>query len=387
MMDKIIANSIRNSGDKRVGLWLGILVFMRSQPCYLWAFEDLLRPLCSMLIMILCVVNISHEKWTKWIFLSIASAYIWASVFVDHTSIVTTFNFLAFAFIPILRKEVVLETYKVFYKIVTFFLALSIINYILFQLGINFGGINIPPLNELKSYTYIMYPFLVVPSVPTLRFLGIFDEPGVVGTLCALILVAEKMNFTKKGNIIILVAGILSLSMFFYAAMAMSVIMFISNNRQRIICVMAILAFILLTYSNSAIYDKLWGRFEFDSSTGTFAGDNRSGGTLGVYFFLIMGSPIFYLGHGGKFVEQFQGEASLLLIIIKYGFIFVFFNLLGYALLAFREIEYKKKWLFFMLFFLATIYQRPGFTNTFSIFLYTMVIYSYASNISCSKKS
>lgn len=379
-MEAVITNTINNERYRRIGLWLGILVFIRTQPCYLWALEDVIRPLCAILIMFFCVMNMSREKWTKWILLSIAFAYIWASVFVDKTNIITIVNFLAFAFIPTLKKEIVHETYKTFYKIVAIFLAMSIVNYLLHICGIDINGKNISPLNDLKRITYTMYPFLVVPSDASARFFSIYDEPGVVGTICAMIIVSEKLNFHKKINIIFLIAGLLSMSMFFYVGLIMGVIIFTSNKR-RIWYALAFIVFFILTYNNSVMYDTLWSRFEYDSSSGRLAGDNRTGGKVGDYFDSIVGTPIFFLGHGSEFVEQFTGEASLKLVIIKYGFIFAFFNLLGYVILSLREIKNKKEWVYFILFFFVTIYQRPGFINTASIFLYTMLIYSYASNV------
>lgn len=378
-MDTIAINNSQMR-DIRLGKLLGILVFIRTMPCYLWAYENTIRPVCAILILIVCLLNISKAKWTWWIFSFIAFSYVWATVFVDHASMVTVFNFIAFAFIPVIRKELVFSTYRTFYSIVTFVLLLSIINYILYQLGLSFGGVAIDPLNKLRMHKYMMYPFLVVPMGEiNYRFFSIFDEPGVVGTLCALILVGEKLNFKKKSNIIFLVAGLLSMSMFFFVGLALSVALFSNNNKRRLYMFVAIFAFWGLTQKIPVLYDTIWSRLEYNADTGMLAGDNRSGGMSGEFFESIVGSPLFFTGFGSEFAEQFAGEASLKLIIITYGFIFVFFNVLGYMILARREISNRLDWIYFLIFFFATIYQRPGFLDTFSIFLFTMVIYKYAS--------
>ena len=358
---------------------LGTLVFLRTMPCYLWSIEDYIRPTCAVLILIICLLNISKEKWTWYIFLCIAGAYIWATMFVDHSGIITLFNFLAFAFIPIIRKDLNKKTYSVFLKIFIFFVGMSILNYMLYLAGLTFGGIQIDPLNSLKTYKYIMYPFLVTaPETP--RFMSIYDEPGFIGTLCGLILIAERMNFQKRGNIIILLAGLLSLSLYFYVALIWGVILFSTKLKRKWMHLVLLLSFIVLSYNNDYMYNMLWYRFEYDSSAGQFVGDNRNGGGIEQVYELIYGTPLFFTGLGSAAVEDLQGGASLKLVIIRHGFIFVALNLLGYGILAIRQINNKKDWLFFMLFFILTLYQRPGFYGTYSIFMYTMLIYKFGES-------
>ncbi len=369
------------SKDKLAGTCLGVLLFMRTMPCYLWALEDFLRPLCAILIMMLCVTNMSKEKWTKIIFLSIACAYVWATVFVDHSGIITLFNFLAFAFIPTLKKSVVLETYKTFRKILVVILSLSILNYFFVLLGIDFMGIVIEPLNKLKDYKYVMHPFLVTPiGFESNRFHAIYDEPGHIGTMMGLILIAERMNLHKKGNIILLIAGLLSFSFYFYVAMIFGVVLFSKKTKRKWLNVSILIGFILVTYNNEFLYNTLWYRFEYDTETGTLVGDNRSSKSLDNAYDAIKHTSLFYTGMGSAATGDYAGSASLKLIILKHGFIFLFFNLLGYLLLAIRQIEDKKELLTFFIFFILTLYQRPGFYNTSSIFLYVIVIYVFGFN-------
>lgn len=371
---------------KKVAIWLGILVFMRTQPCYLWRCEEFLRPICAILILLICIKNISHAKWTIWILLSIVCAYIWATIFVDHSGIITTMNFLAFAFIPTLKQEIVYETYKVFRKLFVFFLGLSIINYFLVLIGIDFGGIVIEPLNKLKQYKYVMYPFLVTPYVGEFsRFHSVFDEPGVVGTISGLILIAEQMNLQKKSNYIILIGGLLSLSFYFYVAMIFGFILFSKKLQNKWLYISFLLCFIVISYNNDFLYNTLWHRFEYDANAGKFAGDNRNSTIVENAYESIVGTPLFFTGLGSAATTDYSGSASLQLIILKHGFIFVALNLLGYLLLSIRQIENKKDLVLFFVFFILTLYQRPGFYNTSSIFLYVMVINMFGRTKEVSK--
>ena len=368
------------SNTALLGIILGIIVFIRTMPCYLWSVEDTIRPICAIIVLLICLFNISKEKWTFWIWLSLALAYVWAVAFVDRSGFVTLFNFLAFAFIPILRKDLVFATYKTFYRLIVFFLGLSIINYFFVRLGLTFGGTVIEPLNQLKSHQYVMYWFLVEPYlVSSGRFHGLWDEPGFIGTICGLLLIAERMNLKKTGNWIILIGGLLSLSFYFYVALIVGLILFSSRLKHRWLVMVMFFVLFLVSYNNPYLYDRLWSRFEWNEEEGTLEGDNRNSGSLASYYESIKGTPAWFTGVGSAVAKDYSGSASLNLIIVKHGFIFVFLNLLGYALLSLREIRNKKLWFAFFVFFVLTLYQRPGFYGTYSIFLYTMVIYMFGS--------
>lgn len=368
------------SNTALLGIILGIIVFIRTMPCYLWSVEDTIRPICAIIVLLICLFNISKEKWTFWIWLSLALAYVWAVAFVDRSGFVTLFNFLAFAFIPILRKDLVFATYKTFYRLIVFFLGLSIINYFFVRLGLTFGGTVIEPLNQLKSHQYVMYWFLVEPYlVSSGRFHGLWDEPGFIGTICGLLLIAERMNLKKTGNWIILIGGLLSLSFYFYVALIVGLILFSSRLKHRWLVMVMFFVLFLVSYNNPYLYDRLWYRFEWNEEEGTLEGDNRNSGSLASYYESIKGTPAWFTGVGSAVAKDYSGSASLNLIIVKHGFIFVFLNLLGYALLSLREIRNKKLWFAFFVFFVLTLYQRPGFYGTYSIFLYTMVIYMFGS--------
>ena len=82
--------------------------------------------------------------------------------------------------------------------------------WLLLFFGIPVPGKIIAPLNAVKTYNYIAYPFLVIPNYlgagldvyfQSLRFCGPFDEPGVVGTIAGLMLYIDNFNLKDKRNI------------------------------------------------------------------------------------------------------------------------------------------------------------------------------------------
>lgn len=364
-----------------LGWMLGILVFLRTMPVYLWTVEDTIRPICTILVMLICVTNISKERGTFWIFLFLAASYIWAVVFVDHSGIITLLNFMTFAIIPITRKDLVMKAYKAYRSILVVVFVLSIIVYILWLFDLAGVGEVIDPLNSVKTHKYLKYPFFVTTmDEESKRFRALFDEPGVVGTICGLILVSEQMNMKKFGNWVFLVAGLISFSFYFYVAIIFSVVLFSTKLKFRWLMVPVFAGALLVSYSIPYIYDTVWSRFEWDDDKGWFVGDNRNADDLAEHYESIVGTKEFFTGEGSAVAKEYNNSASLNLIIVKHGFIFVFLNLMGFAILSFREIRNKIFWISFFVFFVLTLYQRPGFYGVYSISLYTMVIYNFGMN-------
>ena len=93
----------------------------------------------------------------------------------------------------------VFDRYKTLYSII---IGISILVWLLLFFGIPVPGKIIAPLNAVKTYNYIAYPFLVIPNYlgagldvyfQSLRFCGPFDEPGVVGTIAGLMLYIDNL--------------------------------------------------------------------------------------------------------------------------------------------------------------------------------------------------
>ncbi len=49
--------------------------------------------------------------------------------------------------------------------------------------------------------------FVTMATANTFRFYSMFDEPGVLGTLSAFVLFANKYDFKRKSNLIILIGA------------------------------------------------------------------------------------------------------------------------------------------------------------------------------------
>ena len=367
---------------------LAVLMFIRMQPIYLWQYNDTLRPICTLLILVICLFNLSHDKWRVPVFLLSLLSYLWASVVVDRSELITVLNFSAFPFLLLLDRRTVYKVYKAFRLIFISFLILSIISFILVSAGFLTEGQSVTSLNSVKAYDYLKYPFLAVAADgEAIRFSGMFDEPGVIGTFSGMMLVAERMNLQRKGNWILLAGGFLSLSFYFFVAMAFGLVLFSNRLKHKWLYFIVAAVFFFGTYNNDFFYDKLWRRFEWNAETETLVGDNRNGGGLEEFYETFKSTPFIYTGLGSEVAERYSEASSLKLILVKHGLIFVVLNLSAFVLLALRENKNKLDLFFFLMFFVLTLYQRPSLYDTSSILLYVMTLYLFAANRLAPKKN
>lgn len=372
----------QSSTVNKVALLLAILFFVRIRPYYLWSVEDIVRPLCAILIMGMSVMNFSRKKHSSLIFTLLVLAYFWATLFVDGSPIITVLNFVGFAFIPLIKKKLILDTYGYFKKIFCIVLFLCIVNYLLSVLGMSINLGTMTYENGPQTITFIKQPFYiqsVEQSYALPRFNGIFDEPGVIGTICGLMLLCERMNFQNKYNRILLVGGLLSLSFYFIITLFFGLFLFSerSKNKWKWVFILTVLA--IVSYQIPQVYDSIWARFEWNAESGTIVGDNRHDQGFMNFWDSIKGTPLMITGVGSLVAGEYIGSsASMLVVIAKHGLLFVVPIITAFIIMAYREFSDKKMWAAFVVFFILTLYQRPGFYSTYSLALYTMVIYRFS---------
>lgn len=216
-------------------------------------------------------------------------------------------------------------------------------------------------LNYHISYIYSQV------STMSLRLCGLFNEPGYLGTVAAMVLIIERMNLRRWGNIVILVAASLTFSFAFWVLIVLYLI--IVNYRKFWVTFGTVfflaVTFIILqnvTFENESI-NNLVERFSFED--GKFKGDNRTSDEFEQYFdrFQKSGDLILGLGPDAKSKYQITGTAGYKPYIFEYGY--VGFILL-WSIAIILTIRYargcRECWVLIFLFFLST-YQRADFVN------------------------
>lgn len=271
--------------------------------------------------------------------------------------------------------------YRIFEKFRFLFAASlipSIIIWAVLQLGINLPAGRITPMQEgyiINGYSYIWYPLSVFTDVGGAfpRFCGIYNEPGIVGTVGALLLVASNMKLKIDWkNIVILIGGILSLSLAFYLTVGIYIFFTIMRRGARWgIC--AAVTFLLiygvfmsLEFSESnPVSSKLnIIQSRLVIKDGKLAGDNRTSPEFEAIFrnFMAAGGKRLWFGNGeGSSQNLGVDVCSYQNLIYDFGVI-GFLLLMGWLVSGYWS-QYIKKLnsscMVLLTIYLINIYQRP----------------------------
>lgn len=270
----------------------------------------------------------------------------------------------------LLDRESKVWVYKKFRCFVIIMCVLGILCYwsFLFDLGLPYSIVEFYDVDNGAVYLnyHISYIYSQV-STMSLRLCGLFNEPGYLGTVTAMVLIIERMNLRHWGNIIIFIAASLTFSFAFWVLI---VIYLVIVNYRKIWVTLGtifflIMAFVILqnvTFENESI-NKLVERFSFED--GKFKGDNRTSNEFDQYFdeFQKSGDLILGLGPDAKSKYQITGAGGYKPYIFNYGYV-GFILLWGISIIL--AIRYargcRECWVLIFLFFLST-YQRADFVN------------------------
>ena len=266
--------------------------------------------------------------------------------------------------------------FDAFLRVFAVLMGISILSFILVVLlGVNLPHIEIQPLNEFKKESYYLFPlFVTADGILTpfsIRFMGLFDEPGVVGTLCAIILMTERFDLKKWENIIILIAGILSMSFFFFFVCFVYILMIVPL-KQKIVLLLLGIVLIIGLQNNELINDTLFSRFIIND--GQFAGMNREHGDFTSFYSNFRHTSAYWTGLGPGHAELLnEGGSSYKQVVVDYGVLFFIFYMSCFFLNALASIKKPTMIFVFSILFLGTMYQRP-FVGVGSITLFYLML-------------
>ena len=277
-------------------------------------------------------------------------------------------------FVP---KGKILEYYDTYKTFISSFFLLSLFVYIVvLWFNIDLPYESIKALNPIKPDNYRAYPFLTVYDSEygfvKFRFCGPYDEPGVVGTLSAIILYGDKYNLKDYRNIIFLLAGVASFSMFFFVVTI--VYFFIFKGRY-------IVSFIFFAIVASIIY---WGRdsevvksLVFERFDIYINGGGRTTDLFDAVYSEFIRTPNIFWGVGkdemAKLLAE-TGASSYKSVIYGYGIIGFVLVILVWLYFSFSSLREYRNWVIFSFIFLAVFYQRPTLFEPYYYFLFVSII-------------
>jgi hypothetical protein len=273
----------------------------------------------------------------------------------------------------LLEDEFVADVFKTYVFIFSISLIPSILSYVCVMiLGIPLPNVRINSLNPDKVGDYFQYPFLVVyqqGGITMPNFFGYYDEPGVIGTISAILLIVRKFNLKEKINIPIFIAGLLSISFYFLLLFAIYILIFAKLKFKLVVAVIAIF-FVTQYISNPLLYDLVFKRFEL-TSDGGFAGDNRiSDKYFETWYRSYKQSSSYLFGLGRDMHLKYNpGGSSYVDIIIDRGILFFSVYVISFLLLGIKKLQLSKGLVVYAIVLLSLLYQRPFIENVFYVFL------------------
>lgn len=288
------------------------------------------------------------------------------------------FKFLVIIGIPLLlitSKKFILKSFNYYRFIFSTTIVPSIIVFFLVYFDVINLNYNIIDGVGLKEYTYSQYPFLLVPSgkisdiiIP--RFHGYYDEPGVVGTISAVLLLSDKFNIKKLINIPIFISGIISFSLAFYLISFVYFIWIFLNSRLKWKVIILIISLIVipLLIKDTNVNKHIIDRFVSEPKN---ISNIRTSDSFDLWFDNFLKTPDVFFGLGGKTSQELIniGGSSYKDLIVNYGIIFFLLFSLSVFLYSLKRIKNFQGVIIYLLIFILIIYQRPYITSFFYMFL------------------
>jgi len=363
--------------DKMFAIYSAILILFTSYNVF---YKLPLSPIFNLLMIILIfITNKSIEKIDFTFFVLFLIVFIRASIPHNFNVPITTLisllvNGLLISSLFLIKRDILINIYKIFKIILTFILSVGFIFFIL-----KFIGFDINPLTTYITTTgryYNVYPLLVGEFViDGIRFASIFDEPGFLGTILAFILVIEEFRLFRLQNLVFFISGIFTFSIAFYIICAIGLGYMFRKKLKTFLPI-----FILIIIIGFFLYNKFQPHFEIfivnrmmiDDSY-TLIGDNRGGVKENIDMFNdIYKSSNFLFGRGISEAEDLNkinyriGSSSWGRILVENGLVFFIYLL---ALFYFYT-KYKNKNYIFLFLFILSLYQRPQIFNSLFIMLF-----------------
>jgi hypothetical protein len=232
-------------------------------------------------------------------------------------------------------------------------------------------------LKEALGHYYKQYLGSVFLFTSSDAYCAVFDEPGIVGTFSALLLVSKDMKITKDWRcIILLLAGIASKSFAFLMIVMIAIILkYIHQKAWKVIIYFSVslIAFFIFMNINT---DNMWittMQRRLTIADGRWMGDNRSNNVMfdtEYNNFIHSDIETVLFGNGNNAASRnpnMTGSSEYRMLIYDYGFI-GFFGIISWLILSIYFMYRKKsrlQWniIILLVVFIASMYQRPYIFN------------------------
>lgn len=341
-------------------------VYVQATDMFSTLITVLDRVLNVLLLCFMFLKGLEKNRSSRWLLLSVWPLVYWVVDFLhsDNPSIFSLMPTLTLVFYCLLKKNLIIDVYNIFRCAMILISIIGIICYLGFITGI------FPPLSienfyeEGSTNLYASYKVCLLylsTSGALCRLCGIFNEPGWMGTICALLLIADKLNLKSKGNLILLCAGILAFSLAFWFLLVLYFVIDSIYNRKIKSILVAGLSVIFFYYvqniqTGNENIDRFLERFVIED--GQLSGNDRTTDDLMIIWNEVVNDNSKLCFGLGRDIG-WTGSSSYLSLIIKNGIlgcIIVYIPFFNFLILSFKDNKYAR---LLVVAFIASMYQRP----------------------------
>ncbi len=363
-------------------IFSGALLYFFTAPFFSWPFLRVtgIKIILYYLFGFICFKQIKkidkHDKMLIGLFVFTSFLYGLTSPNEIIIKVLLCISFIPVVVAPFCNDSYLKKVYSAFESIYVYIMAGSLLCYLASNIGIigplfSMNGL----ITELGDQAYDVYGLCVKQNVySTIRFYGPYDEPGVIGTYSALMLIVNKFSLKSFKNWIHIIAGVLSFSLFFFIIIGVY-ILFSAIYHRKIVPVLLLLIFVPYVYNQTSddleFQIRVWNRFAIND--GELGGNDRSSEYLDQYYNSKKYSLEYWFGvdNWESVVNQLDGESSYKIVVLQNGMLFlalycVFFILYGYKYLKKDKLSY----LLYLFVFLGCIYQRTNVYGMVTVFLF-----------------
>lgn len=376
-----------------LSFFLGLGAFLTLAPYFMWntgLFKFVSIPVFILSIIYFFMNNyIRKRQFFSALFFSILVFLLNFSsngfVLYANTSMLLIFSFL------LIDNETKYNVYIVFYKLFTLSLVPGLVIFLLSLFGLALPWEPLEPASASKIAAGLFYRDYLGSLVLSTqiystgigeiyRFSALYDEPGVVGTVAALLLSANRFELNTISSKIIFLSGFISFSLAFYILIGVYIIL---KRPVLLVKLLIPVLFLFFIFQNKLKENDLIRHFVFDRIQQLFYDpqsiDNRASSCFHHEFDDFIQNGNVFIGNGAWAHTHLGCDvSSYLSIIYNHGFlgfisIIVFYILFCFSLnYNFRSLNIYP----FLLVFLLSLYQRPEFFSMWMVVVFSASVFS-----------
>ena len=400
-VNQVLPNNFGGFSNKLLPLLFAILAFIYQSPYFLWNQPPYLYRFVLFITLIVSFLNLLKNIDSKAIIVAFCFFFSWFVRQYSSNGLEFWFSSEILLIIVFLlsAKAIQRDSFQLFINIYTLVMVPSILMYVLIFFGFDLHWTYLEPLNPLKTQLGLFYreyfgmvilshQIFPIGLGEVFRLSGVYDEPGVVGTVSVILLTATNFSTRKWQGKVLLISGLLSFSLAFYLISAM----FFCLKKPFYLLVSISLFIVFVVFAPSSFLENDFveryfiGRVitavtDFDSANNREAIDFK----LRFKNFLDSENLLFGVGRASGFQEK-GGSASYKVSFFMYGVFGVLSIFIYYLSFVLVQIE-KSSDLFllapFLICCLASLAQRP----TFDAFWFIVIFFGGIVHVLSSSES